>query len=143
LPGHDALPFLTSSGLPPQTLGEVWAIADPENNGFLTREGWYKAARVIGWLQKGNKTQVDNSLVSKPGPLPTFKGYPSPPAASQGPLSANVTGSGLPPLTASDRTNFTRIFVSCGPSNGFVNGDKARDVFLKSQLNYDKLGLIW
>jgi len=144
LPGKDVLPFLTSSGLPPQTLGEIWAIADPDNNGFLTRDGWYKAARIIGWVQKGNHA-VDASLVSKPGPYPTFKGYPSPPAAPQGPLSANTTGTSsvLPPLTPADRTKFTRIFVGCGPTNGFVSGDKARDVFLKSQLNYDKLGQIW
>lgn len=65
LPGQDALPFLVSSNLPQQALGEIWAIADPDNNGFLTRDGWYKAARLIGWLQKGNKTNVDESLLSQ------------------------------------------------------------------------------
>lgn len=65
LPGHDALPFLVTSGLPQQTLGEIWAVADPDNNGFLTRDGWYKAARLIGWLQKGGQTTVDETLVSK------------------------------------------------------------------------------
>lgn len=139
--------MLTASGLPQQTLGEVWAIADPDNNGFITKDGWYRAARVIGWLQKGNQTQVDASLVNKAGPYPTFSGYPAPPQQpplAQTPLSANTTGTGaLPPLTAADRTKFTRIFVGCGPSNGLVSGDKARDVFLKSKLNYDKLGLIW
>jgi epidermal growth factor receptor substrate 15 len=65
LPGHDALPFLVTSGLPQQTLGEIWAVADPDNNGFLTRDGWYKAARLIGWLQKGGQTTVDETLASK------------------------------------------------------------------------------
>lgn len=69
------------------------------------------------------------------GPLPTFAGH-------QPPISAQTTGS-LPPLTAADRAKFTKIFVGCGPQNGLVSGDKARDVFLKSQLNYDKLGQIW
>jgi epidermal growth factor receptor substrate 15 len=68
LPGQDALPFLVSSNLPQQTLGEVWALADPENNGFLTKEAWYRAARLIGWMQKGGQTQVDESLVSKGKP---------------------------------------------------------------------------
>jgi epidermal growth factor receptor substrate 15 len=58
-------------------------------------------------------------------------------------LSTQLTGSGLPPISAADRTKFTRIFVGCGPQNGLVSGDKARDVFLKSQLSYDKLGQIW
>jgi hypothetical protein len=65
LPGQDALPFLVSSGLPQQLLGEVWALADPDNNGFLTRDGWYKAARLIGWLQNGKQTTVDEGLLSK------------------------------------------------------------------------------
>lgn len=85
------------------------------------------------------------------GPFPTFTGLPGPPTQAplsaqttgQRPLAANNTGSSLPPLTAADRTKFTRIFVGCGPHNGLVAGDKARDVFVKSQLSYDKLGLIW
>ncbi|KAI9635709.1 uncharacterized protein MKK02DRAFT_24782, partial [Dioszegia hungarica] len=146
LPGQDALPFLVSSNLPQQTLGEVWALADPENNGFLTREAWYRAARLIGWMQKGGQTQVDESLVSKAGPFPSFAGHPTPP--QQAPILAQTTGQrapqpGLPQLTAADRAKFTKIFVGCGPQNGLVSGDKARDVFLKSQLGYDKLGQIW
>jgi hypothetical protein len=65
LPGQDALPFLVSSNLPQTTLGEVWALADPENNGFLTREAWYRAARLIGWMQKNGQSTVDESLVNK------------------------------------------------------------------------------
>lgn len=150
LAGKDALPLLTASSLPQQTLGEVWAIADPDNNGFLTRENWYRVGRLIGWLQHGDQTKVDQSLASKPGPFPTFKGYPPPPAAAlpSMTLSPQVTGStaegfSLPPLSPADRTQYTRIFVGCGPSNGLVGGDKARDVFLKSKLSYDKLGQIW
>ena len=73
--------------------------------------------------------------------MPTFEGHPGPPAQASG--GAQPSGPGLPPLTPADRTKFTRIFVSCGPQNGLVSGDKAREVFLKSQLNYDKLGQIW
>ncbi|RXK38705.1 hypothetical protein M231_04015 [Tremella mesenterica] len=159
LPGQDALPFLLSTNLPQQTLGEVWALADPDNNGFLTKEAWYEAARLIGWVQKGGKNQVEESLMSIPGPWPSFKGFKPPPNApsnqftsqtpistqntGQTPLTANSTGSGLPPLTQADRTKYTRIFVGCGPQNGLVSGDKARDVFVKSQLSYEKLGKIW
>lgn len=67
LPGQEALPFLVTSGLPQQTLGEIWASADPDNNGFLTREGWYKAARLIGWMQKGDQA-MDETLVSRGKP---------------------------------------------------------------------------
>jgi epidermal growth factor receptor substrate 15 len=64
-------------------------------------------------------------------------------------MSAQTTGQrpaaspSVPQLTAADRAKFTKIFVGCGPQNGLVSGEKARDVFLKSQLGYDKLGQIW
>ncbi|OCF41630.1 hypothetical protein I317_04540 [Kwoniella heveanensis CBS 569] len=155
LPGQDAYPFLTSSNLPTGTLGEVWAIADPDNNGFLTKDGWYRAARLIGWLQKGGAKNVEENLVTRAGPYPTFDKGPPPPAQPAiqpqltgqqiQPLSAHNTGSvaGLPPLTSADRAKFTRLFAGAGPSNGLVSGDKARDMFLKSNLGYDKLGQIW
>jgi len=63
LPGQDALPFFMSASLPQHTLGEIWALADPENNGFLTRDAWYRAARLIGWAQSGSK--VDEASASK------------------------------------------------------------------------------
>lgn len=65
LAGQDALPLLMSANLPQQTLGEIWALADPDNNGFLTKESWYKAARMVGWMQKGGKTNVEESLASQ------------------------------------------------------------------------------
>ncbi len=97
------------------------------------------------------------SSIGRPGgPYPSFSGQAPPPP--QAPLSeqtsgqrpppppvpvSNTGGGAVPPLTPADRTKFTRIFVGCGPQNGLVSGDKARDVFVKSQLGYDKLGQIW
>lgn len=87
------------------------------------------------------------------GPLPTFDKGPPPPAIQPQltgqralpPLSTHNTGSGpgLPTLMPADRAKFTRLFANAGPSNGLVSGDKARDMFLKSGLSYDKLGQIW
>jgi epidermal growth factor receptor substrate 15 len=67
--GQDALPLMTKSNLPQQTLGEIWALSDPDNNGFLTKESWYRAARIIGWLQKGGKTTVEESLLHQGMPI--------------------------------------------------------------------------
>ncbi|WVQ76203.1 hypothetical protein IAR50_005867 [Cryptococcus sp. DSM 104548] len=150
LPGQDVYPFLTSSGLPTNILGEIWALSDPDNNGFLTKDGWYKAARLIGWLQNGAAKSVEEDLLSKSGPLPTFPTGPKPPAqppltaqTTGQPLSANVTGQGFPPILPADRAKFTRLFAGAGPANGLLSGDKARDMFVKSGLSYDILGKIW
>ncbi|ODN96331.1 hypothetical protein I350_08357 [Cryptococcus amylolentus CBS 6273] len=150
LPGQDIYPFLTSSALPTNTLGEIWALSDPDNNGFLTKDGWYRAARLIGWLQNGAAKSVDEDLLSKAGPLPTFPTGPKPSAqpplqaqTTGQPLSANVTGQGFPPISPADRAKFTRLFAGAGPANGLLSGDKARDMFVKSGLSYEKLGKIW
>ena len=51
--------------------------------------------------------------------------------------------SGLPPLTPQDKAKFMKLFTSCGPVNGILPGEKARDVFVKSKLPVDKLSQIW
>ena len=35
------------------------------------------------------------------------------------------------------------MFVSSGPSNGLLDGEKARDIFIKSNLPFAQLGAIW
>ena len=44
-------------------LGEVWAIADKDNNGFLTRKGVSIALRLLGHAQRGEP--VSEALLSK------------------------------------------------------------------------------
>jgi hypothetical protein len=61
--GDTAVVVFTSAKLPPAVLGEVWTIADKENNGFLTRKGVSIALRLLGHAQRGE--QVSEALVSK------------------------------------------------------------------------------
>lgn len=83
-------------------------------------------------------------------PLPHFEGITPAKAgdSSQTPIAAQLTGSGSasgaePPLTNDDRTKYGGMFVACGPVNGLLDGDKAREVFLKSKLPVEKLSQIW
>ncbi|KAG9096481.1 hypothetical protein FRC07_010929, partial [Ceratobasidium sp. 392] len=46
-------------------------------------------------------------------------------------------------LTPDDRQKFLRLFFQSSPFNELLNGDKARDIFLKSKLSTEKLGQIW
>ena len=59
--GDAAVKAFSGSKLQPTVLGEVWAIADSDNNGFLTRKGCALAIRLIGYAQKGE--QVKESLL--------------------------------------------------------------------------------
>ncbi|EIW85357.1 hypothetical protein CONPUDRAFT_135123 [Coniophora puteana RWD-64-598 SS2] len=142
LTGDVAVKIFGGAKLQASVLGEIWAIADEDNNGFLTKKGVAVAVRLMGHAQKGEK--VSTALLSRPGPLVNIEGF-------QAPLAPQSTGMsipkspppGLPPLTPQDKTKFLRLFQNCGPVNGLVSGEKARDVFVKSKLPVDKLSQIW
>ncbi|KAJ9096767.1 hypothetical protein QFC21_005037 [Naganishia friedmannii] len=147
LPGDASITFLLTSGLPQRTLGEIWALCDPNNTGYLTRDGWWKACRLIGWAQKGEPIKAE--LTSRPGAFPRFEGQDPPPSATA-PVSSmtpQLTGAGSaaahPPLTPADRTQFTRLFVSSNPVNGLLPATQAQTIFIKSGLPTETLAQIW
>ena len=61
--GDSAIKVFGGAGLSNVHLGEIWAIADSDNNGFLTRKGVAVALRLIGWAQKGEQPTL--ALLSK------------------------------------------------------------------------------
>ncbi|KAF8306436.1 hypothetical protein DL93DRAFT_2088648 [Clavulina sp. PMI_390] len=145
--GEAAVTIFAGSELPPDKLGEVWAIADHDNNGFLPKKGVAAAVRLIAWAQLGEP--VTEALLNKAGaPLPTIKGIqgPNDPPRVASPIQRNITGSssfGLPPFNPADRAKFLRLFAGGGPVGGLLSGEKARDIFIKSRLPVEKLGQIW
>ncbi|KAN0062871.1 hypothetical protein ACQY0O_004692 [Thecaphora frezii] len=143
--GDAAVTFFAKSNLPPAVLGQIWAIADSANNGFLTPPSFSLALRLIGHAQRGEP--VTEALSKRPGPPPSFEGITLP-------LSAQLTGSGAPAvqpphmsgvieIKPEDRARYTRIFASAGPQGGLIDGEKAKEIFVKSKLPFDKLGAIW
>ncbi|KAI9446621.1 hypothetical protein H4582DRAFT_2116972 [Lactarius indigo] len=141
--GDVAVKVFGGANLNATTLGQIWGIADAENQGFLTRKGVSIAVRLLGWAQKGDAISAD--LVNKPGPLAVIDGFPSPsePRRAISP-SPQSPGSRLPPpLTVQDKAKFARLFNGCGPVNGLLSGEKAREVFVKSKLPVEKLSQIW
>ncbi|KAK4049706.1 hypothetical protein OIV83_003981 [Microbotryomycetes sp. JL201] len=170
LTGDKAVPFFQHSSLSPALLAQVWQLSDPENTGFLTSERFGVALRLIGHLQNssniGPTTQVNENLIGKPGPFPRFNGYPIPSHLGQGvsePASASskpnaAPTSGTPSqvqpqstgnalagntVTPEEKARYAKLFANSGPVNGLLDGDKARDIFIKSKLPFDTLGQIW
>lgn len=140
--GDSAVKLLSGAKVSPDVLGEIWAIADSDNNGFLTKKGAAVLVRLLGWAQKGEAVSED--LLNKVGPLPTIDGLPLPKPATPTPSTPTASATrAVPPLLTEDRNKFIRLFLGCGPQNGVLTGDKAKDVFLKSNLPMEKLGLIW
>lgn len=65
LTGDVAVRVFGGAKLAPTVLGEIWNIADEDNNGFLTKKGVAVAVRLMGWAQKGEK--ISQALLSKCG----------------------------------------------------------------------------
>ncbi|CAO1632987.1 unnamed protein product [Parajaminaea phylloscopi] len=144
--GHAAVPFFAKSKLSPPLLGQIWTLADSANNGFLTAPSFSVALRLIGHAQRGETP--DERLVQRPGPPPVLEGIQLPqlpPTAT--PLSPQRTGNpasaGQVEIRPEDRARYTRIFASAGPAGGLLDGEKAKEIFVKSKLPFDKLGAIW
>ncbi|KAG9071538.1 hypothetical protein KI688_005750 [Linnemannia hyalina] len=142
--GADAVPFFAKSGLSPQILGQIWVLADTDNKGVLGQQGFSVAVKLIAHAQNGKTPSI--ALINADAPLPHFDGVT--PAKTDSPLSGSTpvvshsTGSD-PTISESDRTKYANMFMAVGPVGGLLDGDKAREVFLKSKLPVDKLSQIW
>ncbi|KAI0637250.1 EF-hand [Trametes polyzona] len=135
--------IFSASSLSPDALARIWEIASVDSkDGLLDRQGVGVALRLIGHAQKGET--VTEALVNRPGPIAIIDS-PSSPLANEavaGPSSGAVPNT-LPPLTSHDKAKFRKIFKSSGAQNGYLDGNRAREVFMKSQLPWNTLSQIW
>ncbi|XP_067394191.1 synergin gamma isoform X2 [Emydura macquarii macquarii] len=82
-------PILMSSGLPRETLGQIWALANRMTPGKLTKEELYTVLAMIAVTQRGVPAMSPDVLNQFPtAPVPTLSGYPIslPTTVSQQPM---------------------------------------------------------
>ncbi|NWY70884.1 SYNRG protein, partial [Erithacus rubecula] len=94
-------PILMSSGLPRETLGQIWALANRTTPGKLTKEELYSVLAMIAVAQRGIPALSPDVLNQFPAaPVPTLSGFPVPlpGGVSQPPLlpAAAPASVGLP-----------------------------------------------
>ncbi|XP_069827565.1 synergin gamma isoform X2 [Dendropsophus ebraccatus] len=71
-------PILLSSGLPRETLGQIWAMANKTTPGKLTKEELYIVLAMIGIAQRGGcalNMDLLNQFTS--APIPTLSSFPA------------------------------------------------------------------
>ncbi|XP_056413525.1 synergin gamma isoform X2 [Hyla sarda] len=71
-------PILLSSGLPRETLGQIWAMANKTTPGKLTKEELYIVLAMIGIVQRGDcalNMDLLNHFTS--APIPRLNGFPA------------------------------------------------------------------
>ncbi|XP_051014124.1 synergin gamma [Acomys russatus] len=88
-------PILMSSGLPRETLGQIWALANRTTPGKLTKEELYTVLAMVAVTQRGVPAMSPDALNQFPAaPIPTLSGFPMtlPTPVSQ-PVSSGPAGS--------------------------------------------------
>ncbi|XP_035793898.1 epidermal growth factor receptor substrate 15-like 1 isoform X3 [Anopheles albimanus] len=134
----DAAKFLKRSGLSDVVLSRIWDLSDPGGKGFLTKEGFFVALKLIGLAQEGLEFATKNiyNELSKP---PKVGDLPKVPAQVK-----------LLPVESTDwsmrpekRQQYEQLFDSLGPQNGLLPGAKVRNTLMNSKLPVDTLGRIW
>ncbi|XP_072834606.2 synergin gamma isoform X8 [Pogona vitticeps] len=70
-------PILMSSGLPRETLGQIWALANRTTPGKLTKEELYTVLAMIALTQRGVPAMSPDGLNQfSSAPIPTLSGLP-------------------------------------------------------------------
>lgn len=134
--GEQGVTLFAGSNLDPAILGEIWAIADPENNGYLTRKGVAVSVRLIGWAQNNAKpshellekrktillsflTLLISCFINPAGPIPVIEGIT---ASTRTPAPIATNSSTLPALSPEDRAKYIQLFNKAEPINGLLSG---------------------
>nr|XP_060612986.1 synergin gamma isoform X2 [Anolis sagrei ordinatus] len=92
-------PILMSSGLPRETLGQIWALANRTTPGKLTKEELYAVLAMIAVTQRGVPAMSPEVLNQFPSaPIPTLSGLQMaiPVTVSQQPLMPPVVPVSMP-----------------------------------------------
>ncbi|KAF0022436.1 hypothetical protein F2P81_025310 [Scophthalmus maximus] len=110
----EAALFLKKSGLADITLGKIWDLADPDGKGYLDKQGFYVALRLVACAQSGQEVCLSSLNLKVP-----------------------------PPKFPEEKGKFDGIFESLAPVNGLLSGDKVKPVLINSKLPLDVLGKVW
>ncbi|XP_054646268.1 epidermal growth factor receptor substrate 15 isoform X3 [Dunckerocampus dactyliophorus] len=131
----DAALFLKRSGLADLVLGKIWDLADSEGKGFLNKQQFFIALRLVACAQNGLEVALKSLNVAVPPPK--FH-------ETNSPLLAGGTATDLPwVVKPEEKLKFDSIFDSLGPVGGMLIGDKVKPVLLNSKLPVDILGRVW
>uniref|UniRef100_A0A8B9CC48 Epidermal growth factor receptor substrate 15-like 1 n=1 Tax=Anser brachyrhynchus TaxID=132585 RepID=A0A8B9CC48_9AVES len=131
----EAALFLKKSGLSDIILGKIWDLADPEGKGYLDKQGFYVALRLVACAQNGHDVNLSNLNLTVPPPK--FHDTSSPLLIT--PPSTETHWA----VRVEEKAKFDGIFESLLPVNGLLSGDKVKPVLMNSKLPLDILGRVW
>ncbi|KAK3927147.1 Epidermal growth factor receptor substrate 15-like 1 [Frankliniella fusca] len=140
---RDAAGFLKKSGLSDIVLSKIWDLSDPTGKGYLNKQGFFVALKLVSLAQAGRPTTMDSIVYDLPPPkMGDLKIKP---------VTNNVPPP-VPPVTIApgdwamkdpERMKYEQLFESLGPVGGKIQGNKVKGVLMESKLPLDTLGKIW
>ncbi|XP_066499602.1 epidermal growth factor receptor substrate 15 isoform X2 [Hoplias malabaricus] len=130
----DAALFLKRSGLSDLVLGKIWDLADSERKGFLNKQQFFVALRLVACAQNGLEVALKSLSVAVPPPK-FDTGSPL--------LPGSVSVDSPWVVKQEEKLKFDAIFDSLSPVGGMLTGDKVKPVLLNSKLPVDVLGRVW
>ncbi|KAL6458984.1 hypothetical protein MHYP_G00324560 [Metynnis hypsauchen] len=131
----DAALFLKRSGLSDLVLGKIWDLADSERKGFLNKQQFFVALRLVACAQNGLEVALKSLSVAVPPPK--FQDTSSPLLPGAVPVDSPWV------VKPEEKLKFDAIFDSLSPVGGMLTGDKVKPVLLNSKLPVDVLGRVW
>uniref|UniRef100_A0AAR2KGC8 Epidermal growth factor receptor pathway substrate 15 n=1 Tax=Pygocentrus nattereri TaxID=42514 RepID=A0AAR2KGC8_PYGNA len=131
----DAALFLKRCGLSDLVLGKIWDLADSERKGFLNKQQFFVALRLVACAQNGLEVAFKSLNVAVPPP--NFQDTSSPLLPGAVPVDSPWV------VKVGDKLKFDAIFDSLSPVGGMLTGDKVKPVLLNSKLPVDVLGRVW
>lgn len=126
----EAARFLKKSQLSDVILSNIWDMADPQSRGSLDKSGLFVALKLCALAQAGRDLNMSNLNIELP-----------PPKMGDIPIISqkNVINT-LPVITSvnngdwsikpSERAKYDQLFDSLQPSNGYIPGNKVKDVLM-------------
>lgn len=135
----EAAKFLKKSGLSDVVLSRIWDLSDPTGRGFLNKDGFFVALKLIGLAQDGSDINMKN-IYNELGKPPRVGDLPKVPAQVKLVPTTESTDWSMKP---EKRQQYEQLFESLGPSGGLLPGAKVRTTLMNSKLPVDTLGRIW
>ncbi|XP_049860000.1 epidermal growth factor receptor substrate 15-like 1 isoform X3 [Schistocerca gregaria] len=140
-----AAKFLKKSGLSDVVLSRVWSLADPAGKGFLNKDGFFVALKLVALAQSGIDVNMVNITMDTPPPkmgdiLPAstiHNNLMSPPVMNS---SVSLSDWAVKPA---EKAKYDKLFDSLQPLNGMIPGNKVKGVLMDSKLPLETLGKIW
>lgn len=129
IPASAGASFLKRSGLTTKQLHDIWVLADSEDAGFLSPNGFYKACRLVAHIQSGKTVVSEDLLATEPQILPYFEG-------SEG------SEEGIWNMTETEIHRYADLYRREGGLQK-MDGSDARALLLKSGLSSSELCDIW